>query len=44
LPKLIRLSASKRTPLYNGAIECRLLEYKIMAGSMRKVKPAKDGG
>ena len=42
LPKLIRLSASKRTPLYNGAIECRLLEYKLMAGSMRKVKPVKE--
>jgi putative N6-adenine-specific DNA methylase len=41
LPKLIRLAASKRTPLYNGALECRLLEYKIMAGSMRKTKPAK---
>ncbi len=44
LPKLIRLSASKRTPLYNGAIECRLLEYKLIAGSMRKVKPAKNEG
>ena len=41
LPKLIRLSASKRTPLFNGALECRLLEYKLMAGSMRKVKPVK---
>ena len=40
LPKLIRLSASKRTVLYNGALECRLLEYKLVAGSMRKVKPA----
>jgi len=39
LPKLIRLSASKRTVLYNGALECRLLEYKLVAGSMRKVKP-----
>lgn len=39
LPKLIRLSASKRTPLFNGALECRLLEYKMTAGSMRKVKP-----
>jgi putative N6-adenine-specific DNA methylase len=36
LPKLIRLNASKRTPLYNGALECRLFEYKIVAGSMRK--------
>jgi putative N6-adenine-specific DNA methylase len=24
LPKLIRLAASKRTPLFNGALECRL--------------------
>ena len=44
LPKLIRLAASKRTPLFNGALECRLLEYKIMAGSMRRVKPVKDEG
>ncbi|MDB5811316.1 MAG: putative methylase [Betaproteobacteria bacterium] len=41
LPKLIRLSASKRTVLFNGALECRLLEYKLIAGSMRPVKPAK---
>jgi putative N6-adenine-specific DNA methylase len=42
LPKLIRLSASKRTVLYNGALECRLLEYKLVAGSMRRVRPAKE--
>ena len=36
LPKLIRLSASKRTPLFNGALECRLFEYKVVAGSARK--------
>ena len=35
LSKLIRLSASRRTPLFNGAIECRLFEYKIVAGSNR---------
>ena len=40
LPKLIRLSVSKRTPLFNGPLECRLYEYKIQAGSMRK--PAQD--
>ena len=34
--KLMRLSPSKRTPLFNGAIECRLLEYRIVAGSNRK--------
>jgi putative N6-adenine-specific DNA methylase len=33
--KMMRLSPSKRTPLYNGAIECRLLEYKIVTGSNR---------
>lgn len=36
LPKLIGLAASKRTPLYNGALECRLFEYKLVAGSLRK--------
>jgi putative N6-adenine-specific DNA methylase len=34
--KLMRLSPSKRTPLFNGGIECRLLEYKIVSGSNRK--------
>ncbi|MEK7835914.1 MAG: THUMP domain-containing protein [Pseudomonadota bacterium] len=38
LPKLIHLAASKRTPLYNGALECRLYEFKLVAGSMRKKK------
>ena len=36
LPRLIRLTASKRTPLYNGPLECRLYEYRIVTGSMRK--------
>jgi putative N6-adenine-specific DNA methylase len=40
LPKLIGLKASKRTPLFNGALECRLLEYKIIAGQMRRQKPS----
>jgi putative N6-adenine-specific DNA methylase len=35
IAKLMRLTPSKRTPLYNGAIECRLFEYKIVAGSNR---------
>jgi putative N6-adenine-specific DNA methylase len=39
LPKSIGLKASKRTPLYNGALECRLFEYKLIAGSMRRTKP-----
>jgi 23S rRNA (guanine2445-N2)-methyltransferase len=36
LPKLIGLSPSKRTPLYNGPLECRLYEFKIVAGAMRR--------
>jgi putative N6-adenine-specific DNA methylase len=34
--KLMRLSPSRKIPLFNGAIECRLLEYKISAGSHRR--------
>jgi putative N6-adenine-specific DNA methylase len=34
--KLMRLSPSRRIPLFNGAIECRLLEYKIVSGSNRR--------
>ncbi len=36
MPKHIRLSVSRRTPLFNGALECRLFEYKVVAGSNRK--------
>ena len=35
----MRQPASKRTPLFNGALECRLFEYKLVSGSMRRVKP-----
>jgi len=38
LPKLIRLATSKRTPLFNGALDCRLFEYKMIEGGMRKNK------
>ena len=36
MPKSIRLSVSRRTPLFNGALECRLFEYKVVDGSNRK--------
>ena len=39
LAKLIRLTPSRRIPLFNGALECRLFEYKLISGSMRKEKP-----
>jgi putative N6-adenine-specific DNA methylase len=35
LPKLIRLAPSARTPLWNGALECRLYKFEIVAGSHR---------
>ncbi len=39
LPKGIGLKASRRTPLFNGALECRLYEFKVVQGSMRRVRP-----
>jgi putative N6-adenine-specific DNA methylase len=36
LAKLIRLQASKRTVLFNGALECRLYEYRMVAGGNRR--------
>ena len=32
LPKLIHLKVAKKTPLFNGAIECRLFEFPVVAG------------
>ena len=39
LPTLMRLKESRRTPMWNGAIECRLFRFDLVAGSMRD-KPA----
>jgi putative N6-adenine-specific DNA methylase len=36
--KLIRLTPSKRIPLWNGALECRLYEFLIVAGSNRPTR------
>lgn len=38
LAKLIRLQASRRIPLYNGPLECRLFIYDMVAGSRRRAK------
>ena len=38
LPTLVRLSATRRTPLFNGALECRLFEFKMVQGGMRRSK------
>ena len=36
LPKLIGLAASRRTPLFNGPLECRLCEFKLVRGAHRR--------
>ncbi|MSQ80982.1 MAG: class I SAM-dependent RNA methyltransferase [Candidatus Methylopumilus sp.] len=38
MPKAMRLKPSKKTPLFNGALECRLFEIKMVSGSNRKPK------
>jgi putative N6-adenine-specific DNA methylase len=38
LARLIGLKASRRTPLFNGALECRLFEYRMISGSLRRTR------
>lgn len=38
LPKAIGLKANRRIPLFNGQIETRFLQYKLIAGSMKAKK------
>ena len=40
MEKLIRLRSSRRTPLMNGDLDCRLFEFKVIAGSNRPVTAA----
>ncbi len=35
LPQALRLKESRRVPLWNGAIECRLFRFDLVAGSAR---------
>ena len=39
LPKLLRLKEARKTPFFNGALECRLFRFDMVAGSARG-KPA----
>lgn len=36
LPRHIGLKATRRTPLFNGPLECRLYEYRMVSGQMRR--------
>ena len=43
LPKLIRLAPSRKIPVFNGALESRLYEFKMVTGGNRKtVRQAKQ--
>ncbi|MBT9392579.1 hypothetical protein KLP40_05325 [Hymenobacter sp. NST-14] len=42
--KRIGLKASRRIPLYNGPIDCRLLKYELYRGSRKVVKEGEEGG
>src|SRR5207237_4832602 len=35
LPSVLRLKESRRVPLWNGPIECRLFRFDMVAGSAR---------
>jgi putative N6-adenine-specific DNA methylase len=41
LPGQLRLRESAKTPLFNGALECRLFRFDLIAGSVRQ-RPAND--
>ncbi len=38
VPQRLRLKPSRRTPLFNGALECRLFRFEMVAGSARRVQ------
>jgi putative N6-adenine-specific DNA methylase len=40
LPTLMRLKESRRVPLWNGAIECRLFRFDMVAGAGPGARPA----
>jgi putative N6-adenine-specific DNA methylase len=40
LPSRMRLKESRRVPMWNGPIECRLLRFELVAGSARNMPAA----
>ena len=43
LPKLIGLRPSRKTPLFNGSIECRLYRFEMVAGRPERAAAARNG-
>lgn len=44
LPTRMRLKESRRVPMWNGPIECRLFKFDMVAGEARKKLAGKDAG
>ncbi|WP_051566686.1 class I SAM-dependent RNA methyltransferase [Herminiimonas sp. CN] len=44
LPKMLRLKEARKTPFFNGALECRLFRFDMVAGFNRReeAKPRED--
>ncbi len=42
LPTLMRLKESRRVPMWNGAIECRMFRFDMVAGSARDSRTAPE--
>ncbi|WP_349741435.1 THUMP domain-containing class I SAM-dependent RNA methyltransferase [Roseateles cavernae] len=43
LPSKMRLKESRKIPMWNGPIECRMFKFELVAGSARKGKPTDAG-
>ena len=44
LPSLMRLKESRRVPMWNGPIECRLFRFDMVQGRVRDKAPAAGAG
>lgn len=42
LPKHLRLKANRRTPIFNGALDCRLFNFELVERSYRNVAAAQQ--
>ena len=42
LPKHLRLKADRRTPIFNGALDCRLFNFELVANSYRDKPPTQE--
>ncbi|MBY0234303.1 MAG: class I SAM-dependent RNA methyltransferase, partial [Burkholderiaceae bacterium] len=43
LPSKMRLKESRKIPMWNGPIECRMFKFDLIKGSARTPKPGREG-